>query len=112
MKQIQIRYRAEHQLITIRQTGTRVFSGKSGDVDSSVDGCLKRLAREIAGRCIALALAQINGDANLFVAMMLDGLDFPLAHVNALSESFGNFYLGRSRAALLGNGQQIIGNFF
>ena len=52
------------------------------------------------GAGMAAPLADVDGDADALVAVVLDGLDFALAHGDALAERLRDFGLGGGRAAL------------
>ena len=50
---------------------------------------------------MATLLADVDGDTNAFVAVVLDRLDFSLSHRDCLAETFAHFALGGARAAFV-----------
>jgi ribosome-associated protein len=77
-------------------------------IDSASSTGTHGVARKVARTGVALALADIDGDADALVAVVLDGFDLAAAHRDRLSEAFGYIDFGRRRTALRGRDQQVL----
>jgi len=58
------------------------------DRQRRIHGVAHRLRRKIGGAGIAALLADVGGDAQALVAVVLDGFDLAMTHRDALAETF------------------------
>ena len=100
MEEVQVGRRAAKQTIGVRQTRGIVLGGVDRDGAGGLDRALDGFARQVRGARVAAALAEVHGDAQALVAVVLDGLDLPAAHGDRLPDRRGHFDLGIARAPL------------
>src|SRR5690606_3788099 len=81
MVEIEIGKFRRHQR-RVGQTVARVLAGRAGDVERRVHRTADAGLTKIAGRRIALALADVDGDAKVAILLELQALDLALAHVH------------------------------
>ena len=98
------------QHVRIRQARTVVFCGVAGNRQCRIHRVAHRLRRKIRSAGIAALLADIDGDAQAFVAVIFDGLHLALAHRDGLAETHRNFGGGGCCAALFGIIQHVLGD--
>ena len=109
MEQVQVALggAARGQVFGIGQAGGGVFGGEAGDVVGGANGLFERGGREIGGAGVAPALAQVDRDANGFVAVALDVFKLALAHRHRQAHAFGDLGGGIGGPQLLGQAQGV-----
>ena len=75
------------------------------DRERLVHSGANRLIREIRGAGVAAPLAHEHGDPDSLVPVVVDGLDFAVAHGDALTDGLRHLGFGSRRAASLGRGE-------
>ena len=95
----------EHVLI--RQSGAVIRGGEAGDRQRRIHGIPNRLRREIRCAGVPALLADVDGDADALVTVVLDSLDFAAAHRDRLAETFAHLGLRRTRTLRLGAIQDV-----
>jgi len=70
------------------QAGAGVFRRVASNVQGSRHRLLHRQGGKVAGGSVALALAQVDRDAQALVPVVFDGFHLPLAHRHGLAEAF------------------------
>lgn len=81
-----------------------------GEEMRRIHGRLERLLREVGGARIAALLAEVDGDTDALVAVVLDGVDLAAAHRHRLAEALGDIGLARRGAVLAGVFEDVGGD--
>jgi hypothetical protein len=92
MEEIQI-HGFLRQQFRLGQAGAVVLGGEARDRQRRLDRGPHRRRREIRTAGMAAPLADVGGDAESLVAVVLDGLDLLPAHADRLAESFRDIHL-------------------
>ena len=71
------------QRFRLDEAGVRVLCGEAGDRSRLLHRVAHRLRAQIGGARGALALAEIDRDAEAPIALIFDGIHFPQAHGDA-----------------------------
>ena len=97
---------------SIGQRSKRILRGKTGNVISRLDGLLDRRSREVRGVGIASALADIDRDAQRFVAVSLYVFELAFAYRDTQATALGGFSGGVAGADFFGMRKGAVNQIF
>ena len=109
MIQIEVRP-APRQKVRIGQTGAIVLGRITRDGERLGNRVVDRLPREIRGACVTAARADVDRDADPFVAVVGDGLGIAFAYGDRQTERLGDLRLSRARPTLTRHAKHLIGD--
>ena len=98
MEEVEVRKRSAKQARRIGKPGGGVLRRVARDRARRFHAALDRFRRKVGGARVAAAPAEIDGDRETLVAVVLDGVHLAAAHGHRLADRGGHFDLGVARA--------------